>query len=158
MGIATGSAIDMTASAPSSPDRHVVLAVNGVSKHFGVQGASIAALVDVSLQVRQGEIISVIGPSGCGKSTLFNIIGGLLTDYEGEVRIDGERVSGCHADIGMVFQEESTFLGAADENVEFPLKCWACWRRSGASGRNSFLPWSACANSRITIPVNSRVE
>ncbi len=123
MGFTRGSAIDMTPSALSSPDRHVVLAVNRVSKHFGVQGTSIAALVDVSLEVRQGEIIAVIGPSGCGKSTLFNIIGGLLTDYEGEVRIEGERVGGCHPDIGMVFQEESTFpWRSAIENVEFPLE------------------------------------
>ena len=103
-----------------------VLVAEHVSKHFPAPvatSAPVAALLDVSLAVRQGEIISVIGPSGCGKSTLFNIIGGLLTEYEGEVRIDGKRVSGCHSDIGMVFQEESTFpWRSAVENVEFPLE------------------------------------
>lgn len=58
----------------------------------------------MSFDVRQGEFVSVIGPSGCGKSTLFSIIGGLLTDYDGEVRIGPERIAGPHPAIGMVFQ------------------------------------------------------
>ncbi len=39
---------------------------------------------------RQGEFLSVIGPSGCGKSTLFNVVGGLQTEYEGNVTVGGE--------------------------------------------------------------------
>jgi len=100
-----------------------VLTVEGIGKRFGSGGTAVTAIAEVTLSVRQGELIAVIGPSGCGKSTLFNIIGGLITDYEGEVRIDGHRVSGCHPDIGMVFQEESTFpWRTALENVEFPLE------------------------------------
>ncbi|MGB7541748.1 MAG: ABC transporter ATP-binding protein [Burkholderiales bacterium] len=99
------------------------LAVDNVTKKFGDGPDAITALQDVSLEVRQGEFVSVIGPSGCGKSTLFNIIGGLLPDHGGEVRVDGTRISGCHPDIGMVFQEESTFpWRTARENVEFPLE------------------------------------
>lgn len=100
-----------------------LLVVNNISKRFGPGASAVSALAGVSLEVHQGEFISVIGPSGCGKSTLFNIIGGLLTDYEGDVLIDGARVNGCHPDIGMVFQEESTFpWRSARENVEFPLE------------------------------------
>jgi len=110
-----------TARGPA--EASAVLTVEGISKSFGSDGAAVAAIADVTLNVKQGEFISVIGPSGCGKSTLFNIIGGLITDYGGEVRIDGSRVSGCHPDIGMVFQEESTFpWRTAIENVEFPLE------------------------------------
>ncbi|MEO7241751.1 MAG: ABC transporter ATP-binding protein [Variovorax sp.] len=96
-----------------------------MSKTFadGQGGVGTLALDDVSLDVRQGEFLSVIGPSGCGKSTLFNIIGGMLTEFDGEVRVGNRVVRGNHPDIGMVFQEESTFpWRTARENVEFPLE------------------------------------
>src|SRR5207302_3975079 len=83
----------------------------------------ITALDHVSLDVAPGEFFGVIGPSGCGKSTLFNIIGGLLDGYEGAVSVAGERVSGPHSAIGMVFQEESTFpWRTVLDNVAFPLE------------------------------------
>jgi len=73
--------------------------------------------------VRQGEFLSIIGPSGCGKSTLFNVIGGLLAQHAGTVRVGGETISGPHKSIGMVFQEESTFPWRTTlENVAFPLE------------------------------------
>jgi len=57
------------------------------------------------------------------RSGLFNIVGGLLGDYEGEVKVAGEKVSGTHAAIGMVFQEESTFpWRTVVQNVAFPLE------------------------------------
>jgi len=102
----------------------VVLSVDGVSKtYIAADGARIAALEGVSLEVREGEFVSVIGPSGCGKSTLFQIIGGLLGSDGGSVRVDGHPIDGSHRDIGMVFQEESTFpWRSVLENVGFPLE------------------------------------
>lgn len=83
----------------------------------------VKALDGVSLNVKDGEFVSVIGPSGCGKSTLFNIIGGLLEDYDGTVLIDGHPVDGAHRDVGVVFQEESTFPWRTTlDNVAFPLE------------------------------------
>jgi NitT/TauT family transport system ATP-binding protein len=77
----------------------------------------------MSFSVAAGEFVSIIGPSGCGKSTVFNIIGGLVGDYEGKVRVAGDVVSGTHPAIGMVFQEESTFPWRnVLENVAFPLE------------------------------------
>lgn len=67
-----------------------VLEVNGISKHFG----GIAAVDDVSFEVREGEILGIIGPNGCGKSTLFNCILGQLTPSKGDVRLDGQTVTG----------------------------------------------------------------
>ncbi len=55
---------------------------------------------DLNLSVKEGEFVSLLGPSGCGKSTLLNVLAGILTDYEGEICVDGERVrgmSGCFA-------------------------------------------------------------
>jgi len=81
------------------------------------------ALENVSLEVQAGEFFSIIGPSGCGKSTLFNIIGGLVGEYEGRVIVEGAAVTGTHPAIGMVFQEESTFpWRTVIENVAFPLE------------------------------------
>ncbi len=81
------------------------------------------AIEDVSFSVAQGRFVSIIGPSGCGKSTLFNIIGGLIGDYDGRVSVSGETVRGTHPSIGMVFQEQSTFpWRTVLENVAFPLE------------------------------------
>ena len=63
------------------------LQTRNVTKRFGGH-AGIVAVRDMSFDVKPGEFISIIGPSGCGKSTLFNIIGGFLKDYEGEVVLD----------------------------------------------------------------------
>ncbi len=95
----------------------------GVSKRYGAGSGSVLAIEDITLHVRQGEFVSVIGPSGCGKSTLFNAIGGMIGGYDGEIRVGGERIEGTHKDIGIVFQEESTFpWRTVLENVALPLE------------------------------------
>ncbi len=101
-----------------------ILEISKVSKTYNVDGDNpVHALDGVDLNVAEGEFVSVIGPSGCGKSTLFNIIGGLIADYEGEVLIDGKPVDGAHKDVGVVFQEESTFPWRTTlDNVAFPLE------------------------------------
>lgn len=108
---------------PAPVPRPAILSVVNVSKHFKTPDGTITAVDDVSLAVAPGEFLAVIGPSGCGKSTLFNIVGGLIDSYDGEVRVAGERVRGPHPAIGMVFQEESTFpWRTVIENVAFPLE------------------------------------
>jgi NitT/TauT family transport system ATP-binding protein len=83
----------------------------------------VTAIDRLSISVRHGEFLAVIGPSGCGKSTLFNVIGGLIGGYEGSVTVAGQRISGPHPSVGMVFQEESTFpWRTVTENVAFPLE------------------------------------
>jgi NitT/TauT family transport system ATP-binding protein len=99
------------------------LVVDGVSKRFATADGPVIALENVSFSVKPGEFLALIGPSGCGKSTLFNIIGGLLGDYEGRVLVDGQAITGSHHEIGMVFQEESTFPWRTTlDNVAFPLE------------------------------------
>jgi NitT/TauT family transport system ATP-binding protein len=119
------SAASVTAirPAPAAPGTDGILVVKDVTKHFRTPDGVVTAVDNVSLSVRQGEFLAVIGPSGCGKSTLFNVVGGLLGDYEGEVTVAGERITGPHASVGMVFQEESTFpWRTVLENVAFPLE------------------------------------
>jgi NitT/TauT family transport system ATP-binding protein len=61
--------------------------LHGVSKRFDRKGQSVQALADVSLDIAEGEFVSLIGPSGCGKSTLLRIIAGLLPHDTGAVTI-----------------------------------------------------------------------
>jgi NitT/TauT family transport system ATP-binding protein len=111
------------AAARSAQAGNPLLEVAGISKRFETSEGSVQALDNVSLDVHQGEFVAVIGPSGCGKSTLFNIIGGLIDEYDGTVRVGGTAISGPHREIGMVFQEESTFPWRTTiENVVFPLE------------------------------------
>src|SRR5215468_7538475 len=86
-----------------------ILVVEDIVKRFDTPEGALTAVERVSFTVAPGEFLAVIGPSGCGKSTLFNVIGGLIDDYDGRVAIAGETLRGPHAAIGMVFQEESTF-------------------------------------------------
>ena len=101
-----------------------ILEIKNVSKVYGADSDSMVKALDgVSLSIAQGEFVSVIGPSGCGKSTLFGIVGGLIDDFQGTVLIDGRQVDGAHHDVGMVFQEESTFPWLTTlQNVAFPLE------------------------------------
>ena len=106
-------------SAASKPQ----LVIDNVFKRFGEGPGAVTAVDRVSFDVHPGEFVAVIGPSGCGKSTLFNIIGGLLDDYSGNVLCEGDRVAGPHPAIGMVFQEDSTFPWRnVLDNVAFPLE------------------------------------
>src|SRR5262252_3411973 len=118
---ATSQARAQDASAIGPAD--AILAVDNVSKRFDTPEGPLVAVDRMSFTVAPGEFLAVIGPSGCGKSTLFNMIGGLLADYDGRITVAGERVRGPHAAIGMVFQEESTFpWRTVIENVGFPLE------------------------------------
>jgi ABC-type sugar transport system ATPase subunit len=76
-----------------------------VTKQFTAQ---ICALQDVSFEIRDREVVTILGPSGCGKSTLLRIIAGLEQPTHGEVWIDDDRVNDIPArsrDVAMVFQE-----------------------------------------------------
>ncbi len=117
------AAATLRATAQGGDVDAATLVVDGVSKGFPTADGPIFALENVSFSVKPGEFLALIGPSGCGKSTLFNIIGGLLGEYDGRVLVDGQAITGAHHEIGMVFQEESTFPWRTTlDNVAFPLE------------------------------------
>ena len=68
----------------------ILLAASGIRKHFG----GLAALSDVSISVRRGEIFGLIGPNGAGKTTLFNVLTGLAAPDAGSLLFDGRRIEG----------------------------------------------------------------
>lgn len=99
------------------------LQVVNVSKTFKTAEGKFTALENVDLTIRQGEFVCLLGPSGCGKSTLLNLIAGLDKPTQGEIRSDGNRVTGPGSDRVVVFQEGALFPWlTVMQNVEFGLK------------------------------------
>ena len=70
-------------------------------------GAGYTAVKETTLDIADGEFVSVVGPTGCGKSTLLNIGAGLLKASSGEVKVFGEPLIGLNAKAGYMFQSES---------------------------------------------------
>ncbi len=86
------------------------LEIDDISMRFELPGGDhVQALLNVSLDLKQGELMSVLGPSGCGKTTLLNILAGFLAPTEGTVRLNGHDVTGPHPERGMVFQKGALF-------------------------------------------------
>ncbi|MFD4930288.1 ABC transporter ATP-binding protein [Peribacillus butanolivorans] len=96
--------------------------VKGAFKQFG----SNVVLNGIDLEVKQGELLTLLGPSGCGKSTTLNLIAGFLDADQGEVYIKGNNVTKVppyKRDLGMVFQTYSLFPHmTVYENLSFGLK------------------------------------
>jgi NitT/TauT family transport system ATP-binding protein len=72
-------------------------------------GAHVTAVQEVSLEVQQGEFVSIVGPSGCGKTTLLNMIAGFIPASGGEILLDGRAVDGPGPERGVVFQSFALF-------------------------------------------------
>ena len=97
------------------------ISCRNVAKVFGTGRHRITALEDVSLEVPDGEFLTVVGASGCGKSTLLRMLAGLEPHTSGHIEAAGVPVVGPGAERGMVFQNYSlypwlTVLG----NIKFP--------------------------------------
>jgi NitT/TauT family transport system ATP-binding protein len=121
-GMASVSAL-RSAGTPAQDAAEAILVADNIVKRFETPDGVITAVDHVSFAVKSGEFLTVIGPSGCGKSTLFNVVGGLIDEYEGRVTVAGDTVRGPHPAIGMIFQEESTFpWRTVIDNVAFPLE------------------------------------
>jgi NitT/TauT family transport system ATP-binding protein len=105
------------------------LSVQNVCKTFHIRGGTgskeqkLPVLRNVSFDVRQGEIVSLIGESGCGKTTLLRAIQGLVQLDSGSILVDGVSVTSPGRDRGFVFQQASLLpWRSAQRNVEFGLE------------------------------------
>lgn len=98
------------------------LSIKNVTKRFG----ETEVLKGVSLDIADGEFISLVGPSGCGKSTLLRIIAGLEDQCAGVIRIGGHSVAGQRAadrNLSMVFQSYALYPHlSVGENIAVPLR------------------------------------
>jgi multiple sugar transport system ATP-binding protein len=97
--------------------------LDNVSKRF--PGGTLAVR-NASFTIREGEFFIVVGPSGCGKSTVLNMIAGLDTVTEGEIRVDGKVVNDVDPkdrNMAMVFQSYAIYPHmTVRENIAFPLE------------------------------------
>ena len=111
--------------------KEIILEAKNINKYFR-EPVLFHVLKDINFTIKNGEFVSIMGKSGCGKSTLLYILSTMDTDYEGELYLGGDKLTGKHHDelakirskhIGFVFQfhyllSEFTVL----ENVMLPAK------------------------------------
>lgn len=74
-------------------NRQPIIHIRGVTRVYRMRGGDVHALRGVDLDIDPGEYVSIMGLSGSGKSTLFNMIGGLDLPTEGDLTVDGRRLS-----------------------------------------------------------------
>lgn len=108
-----------------------MLKMEEVSKSYQHRGRPVVALDGATLDIPEGDFVSVVGPSGSGKSTLLLMLGGMLSPSSGRVMLDGQSVYDLNSDerarlrkenVGFVFQTFNLvpYLTAL-ENVQIPL-------------------------------------
>ncbi|MBT3296206.1 MAG: ABC transporter ATP-binding protein [Verrucomicrobia bacterium] len=107
-----------------------MISCSGVTKVYVMGKEEVHALRGVSIDIEQGEYVSIMGPSGSGKSTLFNMVGGLDTPTTGEVQVAGCRLADLNSSqlawfrcrkIGFIFQSFNLIpTMSALENVAIP--------------------------------------
>ena len=80
-----------------------LLTIHDISKHF----SGVHVINHLSLNVQEGEFVSILGPSGSGKSTLFHLIGGILTPDKGSIQLNGKPINGQRGSISYMPQSPS---------------------------------------------------
>jgi NitT/TauT family transport system ATP-binding protein len=117
----------MTASADrpdTGPDPTTIVTVSHVDKSFvSPDGTQLPVLEDISLELREGEIVALLGRSGSGKSTLLRCIAGLIPPTSGEISYRGRPLNGSNPGVSMVFQSFALLPWlTVRQNVELGLE------------------------------------
>jgi NitT/TauT family transport system ATP-binding protein len=121
------SALTREHDTPEPKDRPsgIAIAIRDVGMVYATRGERLLALADISLDVAEGEFVSLIGPSGCGKSTLLRVIADLLQPTTGTVHVHGKPapVARQERNYGMVFQSPVLYdWRTVERNVQLPLE------------------------------------
>jgi iron(III) transport system ATP-binding protein len=120
---------DATAASEGTEDQaDTLLALDGLTQEYGAE----TAVTDLTLSVRDGELLTLLGPSGCGKTTTLRMIAGLEQPSRGSLTIDGKTVASpthCvspeNRNVGLVFQNFALFPHlSVEENIAFGIDNW----------------------------------
>jgi len=108
-----------TSMAEAPAQSRTRITARGARKLFG----TLEVFHDVNVEVGEREVLAIIGPSGCGKTTLLRCMGGLLPLTEGEVTVEGARVTEPREGVAFVFQHFGLFpWKTVFDNVAYGLK------------------------------------
>ena len=128
-----------------------MLAIEHLQKTYGQ--STVPALADLSLEVKPGELVSLLGPSGCGKTTALRIVGGLLEPSGGHVLIDGRPSIGPSREKAMVFQLFNLFpWRTAEANVAFGLEAQGMKKRQRLQVARDYLHLVGLADKAASYP------
>ncbi len=106
-----------------SKEGEIQIRIENLRKVYVTDESQTVAIEDFTLDIKRGELISIVGPSGCGKTTLLRMIAGLLEPTSGTITIDGRPCSDPGPDRGLVFQDFALFpWRTVRKNVEFGME------------------------------------
>ena len=110
--------------APPGPPGPVIVEATGVTKTFTTpDGRALPVLDDISLTLREGEIVALLGKSGSGKSTMLRCIAGLIAPSAGTVAYRGTPLNGANPGVAMVFQSFALLPWlTVQQNVELAMQ------------------------------------
>ncbi len=145
-----------------------VLRLVDLSMTFGAGKEAKVAIDDISLDIRRGEIVTVVGPSGAGKTTFLRCVAGLLRPTRGAVELNGRSISGPPDGLALVFQDYSHSLMpwlTVGGNVTLPLRGKGLPRREvaercrqtlvavGLEGTERRYPWQLSGGMQQRVAI-----
>ncbi|MBE6527221.1 MAG: ABC transporter ATP-binding protein [Thermoplasmata archaeon] len=105
------------------PEGETLMKIEGLTVIYRSDDKETLAVDNLNLEVKKGELISIVGPSGCGKSTILRCIAGLLQPTRGTITIGDKPCTTAGSDRGMVFQDFALFpWRSVRSNIEFGLE------------------------------------
>ena len=161
-------AVKMSEQPGVKPAAGAAVSVNNLSIRFGARGSEFTALSDVSVQIPEGALVTMLGPSGCGKSTLLRAVADLVHVSDGSISVLGQAPKRAREgrDFAFVFQE-ATLLPwrSAIDNVRLPLEVGkhdaslphadphAMLELVGLKGREKALPHELSGGQRQRVAI-----
>ncbi|MEN8241977.1 MAG: ABC transporter ATP-binding protein [Chloroflexota bacterium] len=104
-------------------NKEAILQVKNLSAVFQNNEDGLHVLDQLSFEINEGEFVCLIGPSGSGKSTLLRILAGLLPYPNGDINLNGRKLTGPRSGVGMVFQQANLMdWRTVMENIILPLE------------------------------------
>lgn len=105
------------------PEGGTLMSIKDLRVVYQTDDSETVAVDNFSLDVKKGELVSIIGPSGCGKTTILRCIAGLLQPTSGTITMGGKPCTAPGSDRGMVFQDFALFpWRSVKQNVEFGME------------------------------------